>query len=240
MAKETYYFPHDYEPTSDPKIQAMIGQYGASGYGLYWRIVEMLHSDESHALQVKNYVVLAIAKQMLIDADFVTKFIDDCVHVFELFTQNHDTVICDRVMRNIKHREDIRNKRKAAGSKGGVANAKQMLSNAKAKSSKGKEKKGKENIEDNTSDFDIFWDIYGKKNDREKCLKKFLTLTHDEVVKAIEKAKLYVSKTPDIQFRKNPLTWLNGKCWNDDYSNSTLTQNYQAQHASVVDPRFVI
>ena len=28
----------------------------------------------------------------------------------------------------------------------------------------------------------------------------------------------YVLSTPDVKFRKNPLTWLNGKCWNDEIS----------------------
>lgn len=27
---------------------------------------------------------------------------------------------------------------------------------------------------------------------------------------------MYVKSTPDKQFRKNPQTWLNGQCWNDE------------------------
>ena len=87
MAKETYYFPHDYEPTSDPKIQAMLGQYGATGYGLYWRIIEMLHSDNTHQLPTKKFLILAIAKQMNSSTDFILQFIDDCVNIFELLKQ---------------------------------------------------------------------------------------------------------------------------------------------------------
>ena len=41
--KETFYFQHDYEPTSDPKMQALVGEYGAAGYGVSWSIIEMLH-----------------------------------------------------------------------------------------------------------------------------------------------------------------------------------------------------
>ena len=63
MTKESYYFPHDYEPTGDPKIQALIGEYGATGYGIFWRVVEMLHSNAEHKLPFKNYIFLAIAKQ---------------------------------------------------------------------------------------------------------------------------------------------------------------------------------
>ena len=85
MAKDTFWFPHDYEPTSDPKMQALVGQYKAEGYGLYWRIVEMLHSDERHKLPHKKYIFLAIAKQMQANADYIEEFVNDCISVFELF-----------------------------------------------------------------------------------------------------------------------------------------------------------
>lgn len=219
MAKDTYYFPHDYEPTSDPKIQALIGEYGAAGYGLYWRVVEMLHSDEKHELPTKKYIIVAIAKQMLSTADFINKFLSDCVDVFELFTQIGDVIKCDRVMRNIEKREDIISKRKAAGSKGGVANAKQLLSKAKAKSSKGKERKGKESkIKENNKEnkFSLFWQAYGKPVDRKKCLEKFALLQDDEIDKALLHVPNYVLSTAEVQYRKNPLTYINGQCWNDE------------------------
>jgi len=37
--KKTFYFSHDFEPTSDPKIQALISEYGGLGYGIWWRII---------------------------------------------------------------------------------------------------------------------------------------------------------------------------------------------------------
>ena len=33
--KKTFYFSHDFEPTSDPKIQALISEYGGLGYGSF-------------------------------------------------------------------------------------------------------------------------------------------------------------------------------------------------------------
>lgn len=69
MAKETYYFSHDYDPTGDPKMQAMIGNYGGMGYGIFWRIVEMLHADDNHRLPLKKYIFQAIAKQMQANAE---------------------------------------------------------------------------------------------------------------------------------------------------------------------------
>ncbi len=65
--------------------------------------------------------------------------------------------------------------------------------------------------------FNAFWNDYGKKIDTAKCEAKWGKLSEAE--KAIIKAKLpaYINATPDIQFRKNPLTYLNGKMWNDEY-----------------------
>lgn len=104
--KETYFFPHDYNPTNDPKIMALLGEYGGAGYGLYWRIIEMLHEDSEHKLPTKQYLINAIAKQMHSTSDFVSQFINDCVNVFELFKQEHDMIFCDRVFRNINHRKE--------------------------------------------------------------------------------------------------------------------------------------
>jgi predicted phage replisome organizer len=83
-----------------------------------------------------------------------------------------------------------------------------------------KENKNKieiKNIDNNNiSEFENFWNVYNKKIDKDKCIKAFYKLNKEEIENIIEKAKLYAQSTPDIKFRKNPLTWLNGKCWNDE------------------------
>jgi hypothetical protein len=64
--------------------------------------------------------------------------------------------------------------------------------------------------------FEKFWDYYGKKEDRAKCYDKFLKLTDAELEKIKDSLPLYIKKTPDKKYRKNPFTYLNGKCWNDE------------------------
>jgi hypothetical protein len=73
MNKDAYYFAHDYEPVNDPKISAMMDDFGASGYGYYWRIIEMLHSESTHKLPLKPLIYKAIAKQMQAKADHLVK-----------------------------------------------------------------------------------------------------------------------------------------------------------------------
>ena len=113
--KDTYYFSHDYNPTSDPKIQALIGEYGAVGYGIFWRIVEMLHEDELHKLQCKKYIYLALAKQMLTSVEQVESIIKNCIDTYELFKTDGDFFWSERVMRNINKRAELSNKRSKAG-----------------------------------------------------------------------------------------------------------------------------
>ena len=77
--KDTYYFQHDYNPTADPKMQALIGEFGAEGYGIYWRLVEMMHEAENHKIEHKKYVNIAIAKQMLTSVEQVFLIIENCI-----------------------------------------------------------------------------------------------------------------------------------------------------------------
>ena len=115
MNKDTYYFQHDYEPTSDPKIQAMLGNWAALGYALFWRIAEMLHADNNHKLPLKQYISMALAQQMKASVEEVDSFINDCVKVYELYISDGEFFWSKRVLRNIDKRNEISDKRSAAG-----------------------------------------------------------------------------------------------------------------------------
>jgi len=82
---------------------------------------------------------------------------------------------------------------------------------------KRKEEKRKEVI----YSFDDFWKLYGKSSDKKKCLDKFQKLSDEQLKKIKEVLPIYIQSKPDLTFRKNPLTWLNGECWNDEIKNTT-------------------
>jgi len=160
--KESYYFPHDYDPTGDPKIQALIGEYGAVGYGIFWRIVEMLHSDTDHKLPLKQYIFIAIAKQMLTSAEQTEAIIKYCINVSELFSTDELYFWSNRVNSNFDKRAEISIKRSIAGKAGAIA--KQNLANA----SKGKKRKEEESINTWKTDFEIY------KNDLRTVFEKLI------------------------------------------------------------------
>ena len=64
--------------------------------------------------------------------------------------------------------------------------------------------------------FEEWWNMYGKKVDRKKCIKKWNKLSNDEKQLCLNATPAYVASTPDVTYRKNPLTYLNGECWNDE------------------------
>ncbi len=76
-----------------------------------------------------------------------------------------------------------------------------------------------------SDEFEIFWNSYGKKVDRVKCEKAWKKLKKQEIEKILETVNRYVGANPDIQYRKNPLTYLNGKCFNDELPGLGRNQN---------------
>ena len=73
--------------------------------------------------------------------------------------------------------------------------------------------------------FESFWNLYDKKTGKEKALKKFLALTDQEVNTILQHVPKYVASTPDKKFRKDPTTYLNGKCFNDEIIKKENTGN---------------
>jgi hypothetical protein len=72
-----------------------------------------------------------------------------------------------------------------------------------------------------TPDFELFWQAYPKKRGKGYALKAWQKNGHpgiDRILEVLTRAKAH----PDWikqrgQFIPNPASWLNGKCWEDDY-----------------------
>lgn len=70
-------------------------------------------------------------------------------------------------------------------------------------------------VEDALS-FEAFWLAYGKKEDKHKCAQRWESLPAPDRRAALDALPAYVAATPNRKYRKNPLTWLNGRCWLDE------------------------
>lgn len=86
-------------------------------------------------------------------------------------------------------------------------------------------------------EFDVFWNLYNKKTGRAACEKKWLRLKDDEREAVIKHLPAYIASTPDVKYRKNPLTYLNGKHWQDEVidANGSQAVTQAPANAPVID-----
>jgi hypothetical protein len=64
--------------------------------------------------------------------------------------------------------------------------------------------------------FDMWWDMYDLKCNRGGCEKKWNKMTAAEKYACVAATPAYVASTPEKQYRKRPLTFLNQKAWQDE------------------------
>ena len=64
--------------------------------------------------------------------------------------------------------------------------------------------------------FDRFWDRYGKKDGKAEAKKKFIKLKQSEIDKIFETLESYLIRTPDLKYRKNAVTYINQRVWEDE------------------------
>ena len=158
MKKDAYYFAHDYNTTSDPKIQSFLSIYGGTGYGVFWRIIEMLHEESTHKLPLKKYIFNAIGFQLKCDPDIVLEMVQYLTDECEIFKTENEFFYSERVLSNMDKRDEISNKRSQAGKRSAelrqnnptvVQQKSTGVEQKPTKETKGNENKGNEKIDFN-------------------------------------------------------------------------------------------
>ena len=146
MAKDTYYFSHDYNARNDPKILELRSEYGLEGLGTFWCIIETLAEDEDGyiiaSLMGGLSVGYGIPKARLIEMiDFMVKI--------GLLCESDNGIFSRRLMEHKKHRKHLSDKgREGALKKWSKRDINSPpISPPYANKRKGKEKKGNEIIE---------------------------------------------------------------------------------------------
>lgn len=105
MAKDTYYFTHDFNARSDVKIKRLIQKHGLLGYGIFWALVEDLYNN-ANALPT-DYDCIAF--DMRLQCDIIKSVIND----FDLFivednffrSQSVETRLDERKQKSVKATE---------------------------------------------------------------------------------------------------------------------------------------
>ena len=97
MAKDTFYFSHDYNSRADEKIKLLIRRHGLLGYGIFWAIIEDLYNN-ANALRT-DYE--GIAFDLRVDVDVVKSVVND----FDLFIIKEDFFGSFSVQRRLEERK---------------------------------------------------------------------------------------------------------------------------------------
>tara|TARA_R110000803_G_scaffold30644_1_gene68983 strand:- start:3051 stop:4073 length:1023 start_codon:yes stop_codon:yes gene_type:complete len=232
------YFPHSVN--HGKKMFCLRSKYKNDGYAVWFMLIEQLGKADNHYLDLKDDVqMIYLSSELMVDEVVLLDIINMLVklNVFDSELWNKE-----RILYNEEFVESIADAYKKRNNKCIDRNSLILLLTSKGryKPSKSipklgnsdlkyaethKEKKRKENkrkeeeidgFENIEYKFEIFWNLYDKKNGKKKCLDKFLRIKKDDIDKIIENVQKYVRSTPNTKYRKDPLTYLNGEHWNDE------------------------
>jgi hypothetical protein len=223
---------HDTDANQDAKLQNVLLDYGLEGYGLYWYCMELIAGkvDKNNITFELEHDARIIARNTGSTPQKVEEMMKYFVNI-GLFECSNNVITCLKLAKrldqsmtsNPQMREIIKNFK----DNDNLVTHHDAIMTSSDKVMQDKIRLDKNRKEDIIhSRFAEFWDMYGKKVDSKKCQAKFNKLTKSEIEKLFEVLPRYIQSTPDKQYRKNPLTWLNGKCWNDEIqANSSPGRN---------------
>lgn len=219
MAKDTFYFSHDYNTRTDIKIKKLIQKHGYVGYGIFWAIVEDLYNN-ANALPA-DYI--SIAYDLREDEKLIISVIND----FDLFIIEDNIISSESVERRLILRDAKSDSaRKAALARWEKEREKKRLKDANAlqteckcnaiKESKEKESKEKESklndINSNNNTDTITTNDKKEKNTKKE--KKYMP-TESEQQMFDQARKFYLGSKRGLQtelnnfVKKYPTEWRN-------------------------------
>jgi len=227
--KETFYFSHDFNANSDPKIRAMMRKHKIEGYGIYWYIIELLAAETGRWYLPTDYEGLAY--EMRTQSERIKSVVQD-YGLFEFDENNFwnkrlDSHFLERAKKSKQASDaakEMHRKRKLRENNRAVA------SNQQCETSAIKERKGKE-IKENiynsgidkflsSVEFNEFWELYPKKTAKASAMKKWNEIVDNpkEVLSKIKKAIKWQKVSgclKEYQFSPKPEKYIEGECWND-------------------------
>jgi hypothetical protein len=153
--------------------------------------------------------------------------------------ENDIDVICIKFLDEQRDKFiDIVAKRSEAGKSAWGAKAEQKQSKSRAKD----HIYNKDNNKDINILFDVFWNLYKRKQGSKKdCEKKWNKLTHEEHQKIIDTLPMFFASIRDEQFIPYPATYLNQRRWDNELSNSTIAMSVPSTYKNPTpDPHEIL
>lgn len=105
--KDTFFFSHDYNARSDPKMQKVLMKHGCAGIGVYWCIIEQIY-EQGGKLPLGDCESIAFA--LRVECGVVESIVRD----FDLFKNDGENFWSESVNQRLNKRAEIAEKRKNA------------------------------------------------------------------------------------------------------------------------------
>jgi hypothetical protein len=142
MAKQTFYFSHDYNARNDEKILELRSEFGAEGYGIFWMLVETMAENDNSG--IKASLLGGLSLGFGVAKDVLNSVIGKCLEL-KLFHEEDGYYFSNRLLSHKEYRKTLsENGKKGAGLRwGSDSEAIAPLMQSKVKESKLKEIKEK-------------------------------------------------------------------------------------------------
>lgn len=214
------WFSHDTDLRDNLKIKAVRAKYWLEGYAIFVMLLEVLADADNFILEENDFQVEMLAGDFRIDSAILAEMIDYIVNIWLLQRENWSLFskhLIERMEALLNKRNNMRSvyQKKVPATETPVSEA-EIIQKLEPKEEKMSEE-----------DFEAFWKEYPIKEEKKKSREKFLKLPKELLPKIIQSIAL--NKTTNEKwlkgFIKQPTTWINGECWNDEIASVLPSKN---------------
>jgi hypothetical protein len=216
-------------------------KYGNDGYATWIKILRHLAVTDYHYLDLsKSSDLMFLSSKCKISEELLIKIIDDLVELGEL---EKDVWVDYRIIFSNKFIESIQDAYGKRNNK--CITYEGLLHLLRSKGVRKLQQSGDKgvgkpqsiveySIEEDTKlkqtivQFNSFWESYDKKVNKTKCEKKWMTLSESDRDAIMANVINYVKSKPDKQYRKDPLTYLNNRAWEDELPKPSSGIRYES------------
>lgn len=129
--QEQLWFSHDCTAANSPKMVALLDTYGIAGYGMWWRLMEILRNEDDYKYDIsESFSYTVLAKFMMSEVSATEKFINDCINVFKLLQTDCEFIWSDDLLMRMEHLEQKRVVLSERGKKGAAVTNNKRWANA--------------------------------------------------------------------------------------------------------------
>jgi len=238
------YFKHMTNMRNDIKIKRLISKYGLEGYGLYNLIIESVVENitTESPMPELNETCEDIAEFYNGNTAKINEIMTYMINqgLFEL-SEITGRVLCNKVYKFLEQSQtrskeirDLISQYKTVIDSHRPSQTKVIEQEQNRTDKEEEQNRTEQEPCDLDYSFETFWNAYDKKVERASCEKKWKKIKPDTYLLIFDHVERYVKSTPDKQYRKNPETYLNGCCWNDEILSKDLPKN-KVDHQAIED-----